>query len=155
MYPSLATMPVVSCFTLPGYEFHRRTATAQEKEDAQRLKYGHPNADYGNEILWHPSFAAELIASVSTMPLPEIAQWLQDGGLEETNHDHQTGEIECKPLDFHDYCYVADLLREGLANNPTPLAALRLARALAWVEQEGAALMPAAVTATAEMTVAA
>jgi hypothetical protein len=144
-YPSPAAL-TVSCFGLPLAEFLRRTDAAEALEAAKRAEFGKPEANYGREIMWHPAFAAECVALLSNMPLPEITTWLREG-LAETMHKGGS-------LDLTDYGYLADVLREGLASEPTPLAALRLARALAWVEQ--AALLPvAAVTSAPIMTASA
>jgi len=126
--------PVVSCFALPLAEYHRRTDAAEDLEEQMQAHYNNKGA-YGREILWHPVFSAEYVAVVSNLPLTEVSCWHH--GLDTWCHDK-------KPLDLLDYCYLADCLREGLANNPTPLAALRLARALAWIEQAAEELLPTA-----------
>lgn len=131
------TAPAISCFALPVAELHRRYDVAEAQEEDKRKQYDRPDGLYGREIMWHPSFPAECVAMLSNMPLHEVGPWMQDC--------HADSHNEGKPLDFTDYCYLADVLREGLAGNPTPLAALRLARALAWVEQAGSALLTAKV----------
>jgi hypothetical protein len=142
-----ATAPTISCFALPVLELHRRYDVAEAEEEGKRTQYERPDGQYGREIMWHPSFPAECVAMLSNMPLHEIGPWLLDC--------HADSHNEGKPLDLTDYCYLADVLREGLASDPTPLAALRLNRALAWVEQAGtvllaeqAALMPVANATT-------
>ena len=127
------TAPAISCFALPVMELHRRNDVAEQQEEDKRTQYSQPDGQYGREIMWHPSFPAECVAIFSNMPLHEVGPWLLDCHAD----CHNDGE----PLDFTDYCYLADVLREGLANNPTPLAALRLSRALAWVEQAGTKLL--------------
>jgi hypothetical protein len=126
-----ATVPALSCFALTLNQYCDRIDAAEELEDQMQAHYNNKHA-YGREILWHPAFAAEYIAMIGRMPLTEVACW--HGGLDTWCHDG-------KPLDLYDYAYIADLLREGLADNPTPLAALRLNRALAWVEQAGTVLL--------------
>lgn len=123
--------PVVSCFALPLSEYHHRTDTAEDLEEQMQAHYNNKSA-YGREILWHPAFPAEYVAIVCNLPLTEVSCWHH--GLDTWCHNK-------KPLDLLDYCFLADVLREGLANNPTPVAALRLVRALAWVEQAGTALL--------------
>lgn len=130
--------PAISCFALPVEELHRRYDVAEAQEEDKCTQYNQPDGQYGREIMWHPSFPAECVAMLSNMPLHEIGPWMQDC--------HADSHNEGKPLDFTDYCYLADVLREGLASNPTPLAALRLARALAWVEHEGTTLLAKQVT---------
>jgi hypothetical protein len=127
------TAPAISCFALPVAELHRRYDVAEAQVEAKCTKYNRPNGQYGREIMWHPSFPDECVAMLSHMPLHEIGPWMLDCHADSHNDSH--------PLDFTDYCYLADVLREGLANNPTPLAALRLNRALAWIEQAGTALL--------------
>ena len=138
---ALATLAAgcqVSCLHLPAEEYLRRVDLAEEAEERMQAHYDRPTAAYGREIMWHPVFATELIGSVSRMPLPEVA--INLGNLAD---DMNQGN----DLDLADYCYLADCLREGLADNPTPLAALRLTRALTWVEQAGAALLTTEPTA--------
>lgn len=131
MYLNQVTPPAISCFALPLAEYERRTDAAETREEQLQTQYNNKGA-YGREILWHPAFSAEYVAIVSGMPLTEVACW----------HYHlDTWCLDKQPLDLLDYCFLADSLREGLANNPTPLAALRLGRALAWVEQAGTVLL--------------
>jgi hypothetical protein len=124
-------VPALSCFALTLAEYCDRVDAAKELEEQMQAHYNNKHA-YGREILWHPAFAAEYVAMIGKMPLTEVACW--HSGLDTWCHDS-------KPLDLLDYCFLADVLREGLADNPTPVAALRLNRALAWVEQAGTALL--------------
>jgi hypothetical protein len=126
-----ATIPALSCFALTLTEYCDRLDAAAELEEQLQARYNNQHT-YGREILWHPAFAAEYVHIIGRMPLTEVACW--HGGLDTWCHDR-------KPLDLYDYAYLADVLREGLADNPTPVAALRLNRALAWVEQAGTALL--------------
>lgn len=123
--------PAISCFALPVAEFLRRTDEAEDQEEQLREQYKQPSGGYGREILWHPAFAAEFCAIISKTPLYEVAVFL---GTHPFWREEAIGR--------YDYDFLADVLREGLAGNPTPLAALRLNRALAWVEQAGTALLP-------------
>jgi hypothetical protein len=127
------TAPAISCFALPVAEYHRRLDEAEQKEDEKRIQHNQPDGGYGREIMWHHAFPAECVAMLSNMPLYEVGPWLLDC--------HADSHNDGKPLDLIDYCYLADVLREGLASNPTPLAALRLNRALAWVEQAGTKIL--------------
>jgi hypothetical protein len=142
-----AIVPAISCFALPVAELHRRTDVAEQQEEDKRTQYNKPDGRYGLEIMWHPSFPAECVTMLSNMPLYEVGPWLLDC--------HADSHNEGKPLDLTDYCYLADVLREGLASNPTPLAALRLNRALAWVEQAGTALLAEQAALTPPMSEAA
>ncbi len=129
---TLANGRKLSCLHLPIAEYYRRTDLAEELEEQKRVQYDRPDGRYGREIMWHPSFPSEFVATLSNMPLYEVAAFLSSNPAKDFNAG--------RPLDFADYCYLADLLREGLASQPAPLAALRLERALALVKQAGAAL---------------
>lgn len=108
-----------------GDVWAQRTEAAEAREEALQQQHGNEHA-YGREILWHPSFPEEYLALIERMPLREISDF----------HAHLAGLFnQNRPLDAHDYAYLADVLREALADEPTPLAELRLRRALAWLEQ--------------------
>lgn len=124
----MAPLPI-SCFLLPAAEWQHRTDLAEDAADALCEKHNRPEGRYGREILWHGLFPAEFVASLGNMPLPEITVWLS------------CLDNEGQPLDLLDYAYLADVLREGLADNPAPLAALRLRRALTWIKQAGSQLL--------------
>ena len=111
----------------------RRTEAAEAREEALQREHGN-EFPYGQEILWHPLFPAEYVAAVSRVPLTEVSE-VQENLADWANQGHA--------LDYYDYQYLADTLRDALANEPTELAALRLRRALTWVEQASALLMPA------------
>jgi hypothetical protein len=124
--------PVISCVALPIAEFHRRSDAAEDLEEQMQLQCGRPDGRYGREIMWHPLFIDEYVSVVKETALVEttlmhqdLAQYFNQG----------------RPLDSTDYGYLADILRDALAAGPSAQAALRLARALAWVEQAGAALL--------------
>ncbi|MDO7886007.1 hypothetical protein [Hymenobacter cheonanensis] len=135
--PPVATLlhtvvPAVSCYGLPHDEYHRRIDAAEDLQEQMQAQYNRPDGRYGREIMWHPAFADEYVASIGGTSLVEVAVIHQ-----KLASYYNQG----RPLDLIDYGYLRDLLAEALADNPTPLAALRLARALAWVEQAGAALL--------------
>lgn len=142
MLSQFAPEPVVSCAALSSAEYFQRTDAAERQALALGAQHNIAEAGHGREIIWHRDFPAELIATVSRMPLHEITQWLRVGEWGRVGEQQDADNDRAALLDFTDYGYLADVLREGLANNPTQLAALRLARALAWAEQEGAALLP-------------
>lgn len=137
-----ATMQAASAeVLLPTYgissaEYWRRTDTAEDMAEHKQQNGGRLDGAYGCDILWHPDFPVGCVRSISVMALHEIEAFLS-GDLSQTLN-------VSRPLDRADYLYLADCLREGLVDNPTPLAALRLARALAWVEQAAEALLPTA-----------
>jgi hypothetical protein len=142
--------PAISCFALTQEQADRRVDAAKDYVEQLCLRNDKPvekasTSGYARETMWHPAFAAEYVALISKMSLYEVALW--GNGLAGWANNN-------KPLDLLDYCYLADVLREGLADNPTPLAALRLGRALAWVEQAGTKLLPtqAAMLAPASET---
>ena len=118
--------------TLASHEWDRRTRAAEAHEEELHQQYQNENT-YGREILWHPLFPEEYVACVSKLPLAEVAV-MQTGLASWCNQD--------RPLDRYDYAYLTDVLREALASQPTELAALRLRRALACVEQASALLLP-------------
>lgn len=130
-----AAVPALSCLHLPATEYHRRVAQAEAMEEQQQQEYGQLDSQYGREIMWHPAFAAEFVTSMGNIPLREVGVWL-DGYLAK---DYNNGTA----LDLIDYSYLADVLRDSLAESSVPRAALRLSRALAWVEMEGARLLAA------------
>lgn len=138
---ALAAGHELSCLHLPLAEHERRVELAEELEEQIQLRAGRPNGKYGREIMWHPLFAAEFTAAVSGMQLPLIAAYLGHGLARDMNQG--------RALNLADYAYLADCLREGQADNPAPLPALRLARALAWVEQAGTTLL---ATQAAQLT---
>jgi len=122
----------ISCYGLPYDEYHRRIDAAEDLQEQMQAQYNRPDGTYGREIMWHPAFPDEYVASVGGSSLVEVTVIHQ-----KLASYYNQG----RPLDLTDYGYLRDLLAEALADNPTPLAALRLARALSWVEQAGAALL--------------
>ncbi|MGI4862613.1 MAG: hypothetical protein ACRYFZ_01730 [Janthinobacterium lividum] len=134
----------VSCFALAATEIDRRKEAALAREIELCATHRSQNGRYGREILWHPDFAADCVAIVGDLPLSEVTAWLASELPGYAN--------EGAPLDLTDYCYLADVLREGLASPITSLARVRLERALLWVEQTGADILkprPAAAPAQA------
>lgn len=122
---------VVSSAGLSTDDFLRRTEAAQERADALAEKYQKSLIDnqYGCEILWHPRFGAYFLGMVRDTPLHETVSIL--------NSDCPWSNWGDTPpqLDLIDYGYLADLLREELAEATTVgKARLRLERALWWVE---------------------
>lgn len=131
-----STSPLLPHYGITRAEYGRRLDAADDLALQMREKYNRPDAHYGYDIMWHPDFPAACVESFSQMDLSEVEYFLS-GNLAK---DFYRGQ----PLDYADYAYLADCLREGLADSPTPLAALRLTRALTWAEQAGAALLPTA-----------
>jgi hypothetical protein len=125
--------PLLPTYGIAYAEYWNRIEAAEELAAQKQQDSGRPNAAYGTEILWHPDFAVGCVRSLSCMPLHEVEPFF-GGNLAQTLN---VG----RPLDRADFLYLADCLREGVADNPTPLAALRLARALAWVERATEALL--------------
>jgi hypothetical protein len=117
---------------LASSEWCRRTQAAEDHEEALQRQHGNEHA-YGREILWHPLFPADYVELVSKLPLPELS---------EVHHNMDDWANQGKALDQYDYQYLADTLHEALASQPTELAALRLRRALACIEQATALLLP-------------
>lgn len=131
--------PDVSCAYLPALELRRRqqraTALADAKAAAERAS-GAPGfacgtSYLGRAILWHEEFPAGLRLHVCdadlfslTAQLPAALEAMNDG----------------QALDPADFGYLADVLRQLLADCRTAQEALNLSRALAWAEWEGDAL---------------
>lgn len=141
-HPKLANgQPAISCFNLNWAELKRRNDVAHQRaaKEARELSKGQPEqalleqyAQVARSILWHTDFADGLRLLVCDRELFEVAAGLPLD-LEGAN-----GE---QPLDFWDYGYVADLLRELLATQGLPKGdRLCLKRALAWVEEKGSGL---------------
>ena len=127
--------PTLSCFALTLAESVRRIDAAHARAEAQaKAENAHPDDAHclATLTLWHTEFPEGLRTLVRECELFRLTIDLPRD-LVKANGDH--------PLDFWDYAYLCDLLRDALADNPTPPAALRLARALAWVEQAGTALL--------------
>jgi hypothetical protein len=127
------TQPALSCADLTCDEFVSRIEPACELADELAEKNNRPEGGYGREILWHPSFTEEFISCLTETSLPEIVSVLDGGGL-------WSAWGRYPELDYTDYCYLADVLRDAMADAPTPQATLRLERAMSWVEKTAAKL---------------
>jgi len=129
--------PVVSCFTLPIDELVQRQNFAYERAKAQAQTEGADAEDaraIASMTLWHSEFSNGLYMCIRDNELFRVAADLP-GELLVANG--------MRELDFYDYGYVADVLRERLASSVVTAGdAQNLRRALAWVEQTGAALLP-------------
>jgi hypothetical protein len=139
IHPLLASgQPAISCFSLPIDELVSRQNFAYERAKAQAQAEGVDDED-AQEIarmtLWHSEFPAGFFLYVSDNDLFRVAADLPNELFVANG---------CRELDFYDYGYVADVLRERLASVClTQGDAQNLRRALAWVEQTGTALLPA------------
>jgi hypothetical protein len=138
-HPKLANgQPAISCFNLSWAELKRRNDLAHERANAQtkELPKDLPDleligryAEIARAIMWHTDFPAGLKLLVCDTELFEVAARLQTD-LQDANGG--------QGLDFWDYGYVADLLRELLSERHLPKGdRLCLKRALAWVEERG------------------
>lgn len=97
---------------------------AQEFEPGELKK----DADwFGRGILWHDAFPQGLRLLVCDTPLYRLTALLS----------FDLPSMNNGPLDYYDYGYVADVLRELLADCQTWQEELALSRALAWVVWEG------------------
>lgn len=133
--------PAISCFLLNWAELKRRNDLAHERaaKELRKISVGLANnelyehlAEIAHNTLWHTDYPAGLKMRVCDTELFEVAARLPLDLL-----DANGGE----PLDFWDYGYVADLLREMLSEGQLPQGdRLCLKRALAWVEQRGSGL---------------
>jgi hypothetical protein len=140
-HPKLANgQPAISCLNLNPQELHRRTTAAYDRAQ-QKLKSQSDNL-HGEDlvaqamqiargILWLEDFATGLRFLVCDRRLFRVAADLPSQ-LEEANGG--------QALDFWDYGYVADELRELLTEQDLPKGDRQnLRRALAWVEEKGSA----------------
>lgn len=132
--PTVPASPILPTYGITRAEYWRRTDAAEDLAEQREQESTRLSKCFGSEILWHPDFTAGFVRSISCMGLHEVEAFL--------SNDLANGLNGGRPLDHADYRYLFDCLREGLADNPTPLAALRLARALAWVEQAADAPLP-------------
>lgn len=129
--------PAISCFGLSIDEIVERQNFAYERAKAKAQAEGADEEDahaIASMTLWHADFPDGLFLYISDNDLFRVTADLP-GELYVANG--------CRELDLYDYGYVADILRERLTSCVlTPGDAQNLRRALAWVEQAGAALLP-------------
>jgi hypothetical protein len=147
IHPLLANgQPAVSCFGMHIDEIVQRQNFAYERAKAKAQAEGADEQDaqdIASMTLWHGFFPDGICLYISDNDLFRVTADLP-GELFAANG--------CRELDFYDYGYVADILRERLASCVlTQGDAQNLRRALAWVEQAGAALLP---TVQAHLTAA-
>jgi hypothetical protein len=141
-HPKLVNgQPAISCFSLGWAELKRRNDLAHQRAEEQTRRL--PKSLAEQELLeeytriacatmWHTDFRDGLKLLVCDTGLFEVAARLQLD-LEDANGG--------AGLDFWDCGYVADLLRELLAEQSLPKGdRLCLKRALAWVEERGSGL---------------
>jgi hypothetical protein len=141
-YPRLANgQPAISCFALSEAELLRRLDSAHGRADrlaAQEVPTGDATALMqaliyaGRGQLWHANFPDGLRLLVCDNQLFRLTADLP-GQLLAAN--------DGRALDFFDYGYVADVLREWLLSPAVlPSEAHCLRRALAWAEERGSGL---------------
>jgi hypothetical protein len=141
-HPKLTNgQPAISCFNLTWVELKRRNDLAHQRaeEKAKVLAKEEPSQDViehyaavSRATMWHTDFPDGLKMLVCDTELFELTARLPMD-LEDAN----AGE----PLDFWDCGYLADLLRELLAEQYRPAGdRLCLKRALAWIEKRGSGL---------------
>lgn len=138
-HPTLANgQPAISCFALSWEQLKQRNDAAHSRATEELRKVSQGLADHelydrlteiAHRTLWHTDFPAGFKFLVCDVELFELVARLPLD-LEEANGG--------KPLDFWDYAYLADLLREMLTRaSATKGDRQNLKRALAWVEQQG------------------
>jgi hypothetical protein len=141
-HPKLTNgQPAISCLNLNATELYRRVNAAHDKADklVAALPCELAGEDLVSEairisrhILWHADFADGLRLWVCDNQLFRLVADLPSQ-LQEANNEQR--------LDFYDYGYVADVLRELLTEYGLPKGdRLCLKRALAWVEERGSGL---------------
>lgn len=128
--------PTISCFGMHIDEIVQRQNFAYERAKAKAEAEGvceQDAKDIASMTLWHGEFSTGIFLYISDNDLFRVAADLP-GELYVANG--------CRDLDFYDYGYVADVLRERLASCVlTAGDAQNLRRALAWVEQAGTTLL--------------
>lgn len=136
-HPKLANgQPAICCFALSPADLARRVSAAHERAcallaqqpPASPAEAAAERAHLSRYQLWHEDFTLGLKLLVCDTPLYRLTADLP-GQLQAAN-----GE---QPLDFWDYAYLADVLRELLTSHCHKGDRLHLRRALAWVEQQG------------------
>ena len=132
-HPKLANgQPAISCFALSQPEMLRREEAAHRRaERLAKQEQTHPY-EIGRFQLWHVECPLGLRLVVCDNELFRLTAYLPADLLEMNGG---------QPLDFFDYGYVADVLRE-LLHEASLLRgdAQNLRRALAWVEERGSSL---------------
>ena len=126
---STSSSPVrVSCLSLSADVIAQRRALTKEAAAILTKQYAGTSKAYVGEMLpWHECFPVRFSGELAKLPLYEVAAYLQQRFTKTDIYG------------FIDYCYMADCLRETLADYVDPRDARRLRRALAWVKQAGAA----------------
>ncbi len=129
-YPKLANgQPAISCFTISQAELVRRQTAAHLRAEA--IGQQEDTAPYvvGRTQLWHEECPRGLKLAVCDEQLYRLTAFLPFVLLEMNGG---------QALDFYDYGYVADVLREALlALDLLPGDAQNLRRGLAWAEEQG------------------
>jgi hypothetical protein len=130
-HPKLANgQPAISCFALSQAELVRRETAAHLRAEQVAAEEEISPYEIGRFILWHIECPVGLKLTVCDQELFRLTASLPTDLL-----DMNGGQ----PLDFWDYAYVADVLREWLTAFDHPAGDARcLRRALAWVEEAGA-----------------
>jgi hypothetical protein len=132
-HPKLTNgQPAISCFTISQQEVVRRETAAHLR--AERLAEQEETSPYevGRFQLWHVECRAGLKLLVCDEELFRLTAYLPADLLEMNGG---------QALDFFDYGYVADVLRELLTEQGLPKGDRQnLRRALAWVEERGSGL---------------
>jgi hypothetical protein len=141
-HPKLANgQPVISCFTISLTELVRRSMAAHERAQEVAAQQGATSAaDFVEELtaagrnqLWHADFPTGLKLLVCDNELFRLTADLPSQLLEANGG---------QPLDFFDYGYVADVLREWVTDAALlPGEGQLMRRALAWVEKQGSGLL--------------
>jgi hypothetical protein len=140
-HPKLANgQPAISCFAISQEELVRRLTVAHERAQEVAAQQGATNdTDHLDELLaagrnqlWHADFPIGLKLLVCDNELFRVTADLPSQLL--AANSGQT-------LDFFDYGYVADVLREWLADGSLFQGEKQIMRrALAWVEERGSGL---------------
>jgi hypothetical protein len=132
-HPKLANgQPVISCFALSKVELVRREDAAHLRAEQLAVQEETSPWEIGRFQLWHTECPVGLKLVVCDEELFRLTAFLPTDLLEMNGG---------QPLDFWDYAYVADVLREWLVALDTPAGDMRnMRRALAWVEERGSGL---------------
>jgi hypothetical protein len=132
-HPKLSNgQPAISCFALSQAELLRRENAAHLRAEKLAVQEEVSAYEIGRFQLWHVECPLGLRLVVCDQELFRVTAFLPADLLEMNGG---------QPLDFWDYAYVADVLREQLATGNDPVGDVRcLRRALAWVEEKGSGL---------------
>lgn len=121
--------PAISCFAISQAELVRRQTAAHLRAEAISQQEETEPYVVGRTQLWHEECPQGLVLAVCDEQLFRLTAFLPFVLLEMNGG---------QPLDFYDYGYVADVLRDALQSPAFGAGdAQLLRRGLAWAEEQG------------------